>query len=45
MTWPRYRDWKVWIRMNGSCRLHQILVLFGLVDSPTFEVFRNRRTL
>lgn len=44
MNGSRYRDWKVWTRGNRMNRLYQILVLLGLIYSPTFEVFHNRRT-
>lgn len=43
MNGSRYRDWKVWTRGSRMNRLYKILVLLGLVYSPTFEVFHNRR--
>ena len=43
MTGSRYRDWKAWTRGSRMNRLYQILVLLGLIYSPTFEVFHNRR--
>lgn len=33
------KRWNSWRKRNGNGRLHHILVLLGLVHSPTFELF------
>lgn len=37
----RLTVWGLWCSGNVNGRLHQILVLLGLVKSPTFEVLQN----
>lgn len=39
----RYRDWKIWRKCNGNGKVYKVLVLLGLVHSPTFEVFHARQ--
>lgn len=43
MTNSRYRDWKIWSKFNKKGVIHNVLVLFGVIRSPTFEVFHARR--
>lgn len=33
------KRWNGWRKRNGNGRLHHILVLLGLVVSPTFELY------
>lgn len=35
----RYKKWKDWKKYNRNSWLHKICVLFGIITSPTFEVW------
>ena len=34
----RYKHWKFWSTRNRNGKLYQILVLFGILYSPSFEI-------
>jgi hypothetical protein len=34
-----FQRWNEWRTYNSNSKFHKILVLFGLVKSPTFELF------
>lgn len=34
----RYKLWKKWKKHNLNSRAYQYLVLFGVIESPTFRV-------
>ena len=36
-----FQRWNKWRKHNLNSRLHHILVLIGLVDSPTFDMTRT----
>lgn len=36
----RFKDWNKWRKDNLNGKLHQLLVLFGIIKSPTFELNR-----
>ena len=36
-TFEHYKKWKKWQKRNGNSRFYQLLVLIGLVHSPSFE--------
>lgn len=38
----RYKQWKRWARTNTNGKLYQIAVLFGVLNSPTFETMYLR---
>ena len=35
----RYKKWRNWKKYNNNTWFYQILVLFGLIKSPTFEIW------
>lgn len=37
----RYRCWKNWAQYNTNSKTHKVLVLLGIVKSPTFNVSLN----
>ena len=37
----RFKLWKDWRKCSLNSKWFQILVLFGLAHSPTFEFFKN----
>lgn len=35
----RYRRWCRWKKRNTNSKIYQLLVLVGLLNSPTFEMY------
>lgn len=37
----RFKIWNVWRKHNKDCVFSKILVLFNIIQSPTFEIFER----
>ena len=37
----RFKTWNVWRKHNRDCVVTKILVLFNIIQSPTFEIFER----
>ncbi len=35
----RFKKWNSWRKYNTNSKFHQLLVLFDIVKSPTFELW------
>lgn len=40
-----YKDWREWNKMNRSCKLTKLAVLFGIITTPTFEHYKVSKEL